>query len=151
MEDGQSWMMTTVKLEEEEEKEQILLREVKLSMSKTDSDDDDDDDEGCRRKAVLEELRHPDHVWDGMFAPKMEKSGEEETEEFSDVCSVKEELFGLYSGVSVEEGDRLINKCEVCKFLTVEMQEALERTGRSKEVLELGEVLDTGKSRRNIK
>uniref|UniRef100_A0A8C5N707 Canopy FGF signaling regulator 4 n=1 Tax=Gouania willdenowi TaxID=441366 RepID=A0A8C5N707_GOUWI len=28
----------------------------------------------------------------------------------------------------------------VCKFLTVEMQEALERTGRSKEVLELGEV-----------
>uniref|UniRef100_A0A8C5G338 Canopy FGF signaling regulator 4 n=1 Tax=Gouania willdenowi TaxID=441366 RepID=A0A8C5G338_GOUWI len=149
MEDGQSWMMTTVKLEEEEEKEQILWREVKLSMSKTDSDDDDD--EGCRRKAVLEELRHPDHVWDGMFAPKMEKSGEEETEEFSDVCSVKEELFGLYSGVSVEEGDRLINKCEVCKFLTVEMQEALERTGRSKEVLELGEVLDTGKSRRNIK
>uniref|UniRef100_A0A8C5GZ29 Canopy FGF signaling regulator 4 n=1 Tax=Gouania willdenowi TaxID=441366 RepID=A0A8C5GZ29_GOUWI len=147
MEDGQSWMMTTVKLEEEEE---ILWREVKLSMSKTDSDDDDDD-EGCRRKAVLEELRHPDHVWDGMFAPKMEKSGEEETEEFSDVCSVKEELFGVYSGVSVEEGDRLINKCEVCKFLTVEMQEALERTGRSKEVLELGEVLDTGKSRRNIK
>uniref|UniRef100_A0A8C5DN85 Canopy FGF signaling regulator 4 n=1 Tax=Gouania willdenowi TaxID=441366 RepID=A0A8C5DN85_GOUWI len=50
------------------------------------------------------------------------------------------QLFGLYSGVSVEEGDRLINKCEVCKFLTVEMQEALERTGRSKEVLELGEV-----------
>uniref|UniRef100_A0A8C5H7G5 Canopy FGF signaling regulator 4 n=1 Tax=Gouania willdenowi TaxID=441366 RepID=A0A8C5H7G5_GOUWI len=149
MADGQSWMMTTVKLEEEEEKEQILWREVKLSMSKTDSDDDDD--EGCRRKAVLEELRHPDHVWDGMFAPKMEKSGEEETEEFSDVCSVKEELFGLYSGVSVEEGDRLINKCEVCKFLTVEMQEALERTGRSKEVLELGEVLDTGKNRRNIK
>ncbi|XP_028311351.1 uncharacterized protein LOC114468574 [Gouania willdenowi] len=89
MEDGQSWMMTTVKLEEEEEKEQILWREVKLSMSETDSDDDDD--EGCRRKAVLEELRHPDHVWDGMFAPKMEKSGEEETEEFSDVCSVKEE------------------------------------------------------------
>uniref|UniRef100_A0A8C5GT20 Canopy FGF signaling regulator 4 n=1 Tax=Gouania willdenowi TaxID=441366 RepID=A0A8C5GT20_GOUWI len=28
----------------------------------------------------------------------------------------------------------------VCKFLTVEMQEALERTGWSKEVLELGEV-----------
>uniref|UniRef100_A0A8C5GJ35 Canopy FGF signaling regulator 4 n=1 Tax=Gouania willdenowi TaxID=441366 RepID=A0A8C5GJ35_GOUWI len=28
----------------------------------------------------------------------------------------------------------------VCKFLTVELQEALERTGRSKEVLELGEV-----------
>uniref|UniRef100_A0A8C5GRJ3 Canopy FGF signaling regulator 4 n=1 Tax=Gouania willdenowi TaxID=441366 RepID=A0A8C5GRJ3_GOUWI len=28
----------------------------------------------------------------------------------------------------------------VCKFLTVEIQEALERTGRSKEVLELGEV-----------
>uniref|UniRef100_A0A8C5GBA8 Canopy FGF signaling regulator 4 n=1 Tax=Gouania willdenowi TaxID=441366 RepID=A0A8C5GBA8_GOUWI len=28
----------------------------------------------------------------------------------------------------------------VCKFLTVELQQALERTGRSKEVLELGEV-----------
>uniref|UniRef100_A0A8C5GRZ8 Canopy FGF signaling regulator 4 n=1 Tax=Gouania willdenowi TaxID=441366 RepID=A0A8C5GRZ8_GOUWI len=30
----------------------------------------------------------------------------------------------------------------VCKFLTVELQEALERTGRSKEVLELGEAVD---------
>ncbi|XP_028330711.1 protein canopy 4 [Gouania willdenowi] len=60
-------------------------------------------------------------------------------------------LFGLYSGVSAEEGDRLPNKCEVCKFLTVELQEALERTGRSKEVLEVGEVLDTGKRRRKIK
>ncbi|KAJ0055628.1 hypothetical protein NL108_006483, partial [Boleophthalmus pectinirostris] len=38
-----------------------------------------------------------------------------------------------------------------CKFLTVELQEALEKTGRSKEVLELGEVLDTGKRRRKIK
>uniref|UniRef100_A0A8C5GLS2 C2H2-type domain-containing protein n=1 Tax=Gouania willdenowi TaxID=441366 RepID=A0A8C5GLS2_GOUWI len=64
MEDGQSWMMTTVKLEEEET------------------------------------LRHPDHVWDGMFAPKMEKSGEEETEEFSDVCSVKEEDSGSQNKVT---------------------------------------------------
>lgn len=38
----------------------------------------------------------------------------------------------------------------VCKFLTVELQDALEKTGRSKEVLELGEVLDTGKRRRKI-
>ncbi|MED6290320.1 hypothetical protein CHARACLAT_011907 [Characodon lateralis] len=49
------------------------------------------------------------------------------------------------------EDDRLPNKCEVCKFLTMELQEALEKTGRSKEVLEVGEVLDTGKRRRKIK
>uniref|UniRef100_A0A673M6W7 Protein canopy 4-like n=1 Tax=Sinocyclocheilus rhinocerous TaxID=307959 RepID=A0A673M6W7_9TELE len=39
----------------------------------------------------------------------------------------------------------------VCKLLTVELQDALEKTGRSKEVLELEEVLDTGKCRRKIK
>ncbi|XP_072314984.1 protein canopy 4 [Eucyclogobius newberryi] len=49
------------------------------------------------------------------------------------------------------EDERLPNTCEVCKFLTVELQEALEKTGRSKEVLEFGEVLDTGKRRRKIK
>jgi len=38
----------------------------------------------------------------------------------------------------------------VCKFLTVELQDALEKTGRSKEVLEVGEVLGTGKRRRKI-
>uniref|UniRef100_A0AAV2KUJ3 DUF3456 domain-containing protein n=1 Tax=Knipowitschia caucasica TaxID=637954 RepID=A0AAV2KUJ3_KNICA len=53
--------------------------------------------------------------------------------------------------VSASEDERLPNKCEVCKFLTVELQEALEKTERSKEVLELGEVLDTGKRRRKIK
>ncbi|TKS92885.1 Protein canopy 4 [Collichthys lucidus] len=49
------------------------------------------------------------------------------------------------------EDERLPNKCEVCKFLTVELQDALEKTGRSKEVLEVGEVLDTGKRRKKIK
>ncbi|XP_032437998.1 protein canopy 4 isoform X1 [Xiphophorus hellerii] len=49
------------------------------------------------------------------------------------------------------EDERLPNKCEVCKFLTMELQETLEKTGRSKEVLEVGEVLDTGKRRRKIK
>ncbi|XP_059211421.1 protein canopy 4 [Centropristis striata] len=53
--------------------------------------------------------------------------------------------------VTATEDDRLPNKCEVCKFLTVELQDALEKTGRSKEVLEVGEVLDTGKRRRKIK
>ncbi len=38
----------------------------------------------------------------------------------------------------------------VCKLLTVELQDALEKTARSKEVLELGEVLDTGKRKRKI-
>ncbi|XP_078056985.1 protein canopy 4 [Mustelus asterias] len=50
-----------------------------------------------------------------------------------------------------EEGDRLPTKCEVCKFLTVELQTALDKTKRSKEVLELGEVLDSGKRKRKIK
>ncbi|KAM9718058.1 protein canopy 4 [Menidia menidia] len=60
-------------------------------------------------------------------------------------------LLCVCSFVSAEEDQRLPNKCEVCKFLTVELQEALEKTGRSKEVLEVGEVLDTGRRRRKIK
>lgn len=44
-----------------------------------------------------------------------------------------------------------VSRLSVCKFLTLELQEALEKTGRSKEVLEVGEVLDTGKRRRKIK
>nr|XP_033507917.1 protein canopy 4 [Epinephelus lanceolatus] len=59
-------------------------------------------------------------------------------------------LFCVFCFVTAEEDERLPNKCEVCKFLTVELQEALEKTGRSKEVLEVGEVLDTGKRRRKI-
>ncbi|TRY85559.1 hypothetical protein DNTS_017178 [Danionella cerebrum] len=57
----------------------------------------------------------------------------------------------LFSLVTANEQERLPNKCEVCKLLTVELQDALEKSGRSKEVLELGEVLDTGKRRRKIR
>lgn len=53
--------------------------------------------------------------------------------------------------VEAHDDNRLPNKCEVCKLLSVELQDALEKTGRSKEVLEVGEVLDTGKRRRKIK
>uniref|UniRef100_A0A8C6UJ42 Canopy FGF signaling regulator 4 n=1 Tax=Neogobius melanostomus TaxID=47308 RepID=A0A8C6UJ42_9GOBI len=60
-------------------------------------------------------------------------------------------LLWASSVAASREDERLPNKCEVCKFLTVELQDALEKTGRSKEVLELGEVLDTGKRRRKIK
>ncbi|XP_068612064.1 protein canopy 4 [Brachionichthys hirsutus] len=60
-------------------------------------------------------------------------------------------LFYMCSFILVHGDERLPNKCEVCKFLSVELQDALERTGRSKEVLEVGEVLDTGKRRRKIK
>ncbi|XP_054457666.1 protein canopy 4 [Anoplopoma fimbria] len=60
-------------------------------------------------------------------------------------------LFCVCCSVKAEEDERLPNKCEVCKFLTVELQDALEKSGRSKEVLEVGEVLDTGKRRRKIK
>ncbi|XP_077356350.1 protein canopy 4 [Festucalex cinctus] len=57
----------------------------------------------------------------------------------------------FYTFVRTADDARLPNKCEVCKFLTVELQEALQRSGRSKEVLEVGEVLDTGKRRKTIK
>lgn len=60
-------------------------------------------------------------------------------------------FFCFYGFVTAHEDERLPNKCEVCKFLAVELQDALEKTGRSKEVLEVGEVLDTGKRRRKIK
>ncbi|XP_061664572.1 protein canopy 4 [Syngnathoides biaculeatus] len=52
--------------------------------------------------------------------------------------------------VRADDDARRPNKCEVCKFLTVELQEALGRSSRSKEVLEVGEVLQTGKRRRTI-
>ncbi|KAM7366307.1 hypothetical protein PAMP_015757 [Pampus punctatissimus] len=55
------------------------------------------------------------------------------------------------SFIKAEEDERLPNKCEVCKFLSVELQEALEKSSRSKEVLEVGQVLDTGKRKRKIK
>ncbi|XP_055486509.1 protein canopy 4 [Leucoraja erinacea] len=48
------------------------------------------------------------------------------------------------------DNDRLPTKCEVCKFLTVELQSALDKTRRSKEVLEIGAVLDNGKRKRKI-
>ncbi|XP_061565542.1 protein canopy 4 [Cololabis saira] len=60
-------------------------------------------------------------------------------------------LLCVYGFVTANEDERLPNKCEVCKFLTVELQDALEKSGRSREVLELGEVLDTGRRRRKIK
>ncbi|XP_023688206.1 protein canopy 4 [Paramormyrops kingsleyae] len=60
-------------------------------------------------------------------------------------------LFFAGSFVQADEDERLPNKCEVCKFLTVELQGALDKSGRSKEVLEVGEVLDTGKRKRKIK
>ncbi|KAK6466439.1 protein canopy 4 [Huso huso] len=50
-----------------------------------------------------------------------------------------------------EVDERLPNKCEVCKYLTVELQSALEKSSQSKEVLELGQVLDSGARKRKIK
>ncbi|CAK6952909.1 protein canopy 4 [Scomber scombrus] len=60
-------------------------------------------------------------------------------------------LFCVCSLVKAEEDERLPNKCEVCKFLSVELQDALEKSSRSKEVLEVGQVLDTGKRKKKIK
>ncbi|KAJ8254784.1 hypothetical protein GJAV_G00197310 [Gymnothorax javanicus] len=60
-------------------------------------------------------------------------------------------LLWVSSFALADEDERLPNKCEVCKFLTVELQATLDKSSRSKEVLELGEVLDTGKRKRKIK
>lgn len=43
-----------------------------------------------------------------------------------------------------------ISLLPVCKLLSMELQEELSRTGRSREVLELGQVLDTGKRQRHV-
>ncbi|XP_008588303.1 PREDICTED: protein canopy homolog 4 isoform X1 [Galeopterus variegatus] len=62
-------------------------------------------------------------------------------------------LYGAWAGTPKEEDDdteRLPSKCEVCKLLSMELQEELSRTGRSREVLELGQVLDTGKRKRQV-
>ncbi|KAM8779097.1 protein canopy homolog 4 isoform 1-T1 [Rhynchonycteris naso] len=49
-----------------------------------------------------------------------------------------------------DDTERLPSKCEVCKLLSLELQEKLSRTGRSREVLELGQVLDTGKRKKHV-
>ncbi|XP_078525510.1 protein canopy homolog 4 isoform X2 [Lissotriton helveticus] len=54
-------------------------------------------------------------------------------------------------GAKEEEQERLPNKCEVCKFLTVELQSVLEKSSRSKEVLEMGQILDSGSRKKRIK
>lgn len=43
-----------------------------------------------------------------------------------------------------------LSSLPVCKLLSMELQEELSRTGRSREVLELGQVLDTGKRKRHV-
>ncbi|KAL4827375.1 hypothetical protein H8958_021998 [Nasalis larvatus] len=62
-------------------------------------------------------------------------------------------VHGAWAGMPKEEDDdteRLPSKCEVCKLLSTELQGELSRTGRSREVLELGQVLDTGKRKRHV-
>lgn len=60
-------------------------------------------------------------------------------------------LLTICGSVVANQDERLPNKCEVCKYLTVELQTTLDKSSRSKEVLEVGEVLDTGKRKRKIK
>lgn len=62
-------------------------------------------------------------------------------------------VYSAWAGTSQEEDDdteRLPSKCEVCKLLSMELQEKLSHTGRSREVLELGQVLDTGKRKKHV-
>ncbi|XP_020834856.1 protein canopy homolog 4 [Phascolarctos cinereus] len=49
-----------------------------------------------------------------------------------------------------EEEEHLPSKCEVCKILSLELQGELNRSSRSRELLELGQVLDTGKRKRQV-
>ncbi|KAJ1080485.1 hypothetical protein NDU88_000684 [Pleurodeles waltl] len=61
-------------------------------------------------------------------------------------------LWDPSQGSKEEEADeRLPSKCEVCKFLTVELQSVLEKSSRSKEVLEMGQILDSGSRKKRIK
>ncbi|XP_074838991.1 protein canopy homolog 4 [Carettochelys insculpta] len=55
------------------------------------------------------------------------------------------------AGAGQEEDERQPTPCEVCKYLSLELQELLAQSGRSKEVLELGQVLDSGARKRRIK
>ncbi|XP_007483388.1 protein canopy homolog 4 isoform X2 [Monodelphis domestica] len=48
------------------------------------------------------------------------------------------------------EEERLPSKCEVCKILSLELQGELNRSSQSRELLELGQVLDTGKRKRRV-
>ncbi|XP_044529039.1 protein canopy homolog 4 [Gracilinanus agilis] len=48
------------------------------------------------------------------------------------------------------EEERLPTKCEVCKILSLELQGELNRSSQSRELLELGQVLDTGKRKRRV-
>ncbi|KAK2117190.1 Protein canopy 4 [Saguinus oedipus] len=62
-------------------------------------------------------------------------------------------VHGAWAGKPKEEDDdteRLPSKCEVCKLLSTELQAELSRTGQSREVLELGQVLDTGKRKKHV-
>ncbi|EGW05041.1 Protein canopy-like 4 [Cricetulus griseus] len=61
--------------------------------------------------------------------------------------------YSAWAGTTKKEEDdteRLPSKCEVCKLLSLELQEELSRTGRSREVLDLGQVLDTGERKRRV-
>ncbi|XP_028314675.1 G2/M phase-specific E3 ubiquitin-protein ligase-like [Gouania willdenowi] len=128
-----SWMMTVVKLEEkEEEEEEIVWREVKLS--ETDSEEEKEA-KGCRRKAVPEELRDHDYLWDGMFAPNPEKIPKEETEEFplnaAEKVSVKEEItmYCPFCGFSLQHETPFCSSCgKNIKFLL-----NVDQPGTSKE------------------
>ncbi|XP_074184631.1 protein canopy homolog 4 isoform X3 [Rhinolophus sinicus] len=60
------------------------------------------------------------------------------------LCSTPAETLPNYRSHVLLRGFR------VCKLLSLELQEELSRTGQSREVLELGQVLDTGKRKRHV-
>ncbi|XP_038624247.1 protein canopy homolog 4 [Tachyglossus aculeatus] len=53
-------------------------------------------------------------------------------------------------GAQAEDEERLPSKCEVCKYLSSELEGELGRSRGSREVLELGQVLDSGSRKRRV-
>ncbi|KAK3927875.1 Protein canopy 4 [Frankliniella fusca] len=64
-------------------------------------------------------------------------------------------LLGFYeclAGKEEEEGVKFANKCEVCKILAIELENRLEETGKSQDVIEIGYSLDdTGLKKKRTK
>ncbi|XP_034242477.1 protein canopy 4 [Thrips palmi] len=52
------------------------------------------------------------------------------------------------AGKEEDEGVKFANKCEVCKILAIELENRLEETGKSKDVIEIGYSLDDAGSKK---
>ncbi|KAE8746024.1 hypothetical protein FOCC_FOCC007282 [Frankliniella occidentalis] len=61
-------------------------------------------------------------------------------------------VYKCFAGKEEEEGVKFANKCEVCKILAIELENRLEETGKSRDVIEIGYSLDdTGLKKKKTK